>query len=820
MPSLARIAVAWIIGTLIASLPVTQTLGPGVALLMWCSALLWLVLAYGVRSRAILIVIALLGAMRMTLDQLDAVSIDLPAGAVADDRALDRITGVVTGPVVRERDRRRFVIVADAPARVRIQVTTSSSAAVSPGARVRVNGRLRATRGYRVPGAMSFTLQLRARGADLSMTAREVQVIDARAHWTPWRWAGQVHQQMTAAIRSRAGDPAHNAVVRAMVTGDRSGLDRDLMDRYRDAGVAHILAVSGLHLAVITLLAFAGVRRVWAAFPGLYSRVRPNLVATASAAPTALGYALMTGGRISTMRALLVVVVVLAGVALSRRARVLDALGLAALALLIHRPASLFDPSFQLSFAATATLVLVGRGQRAANRDPAAPHAALAKRAWCAVRNLIVVALWALLATLPFTALAFGQIAIAGAVTNVVAVPLVEFCIVPLGVGGTLLSQLSPEVGGWLLDIAIAAAGWLDGFVAIMADLVPTVPVFPPTSWELGAALLVWAGAIGCVRERGRKRGSTRRYWLMLALGLVVLIGSYVVSMYVTPRLRTDVRIAFLDVGQGDATVIELPGGRVWMIDGGGLPFVSPNVRDRRERQRLAAAPGRLAVARFLAHRRIRRIHRLIISHPHPDHYEGIHALVGVVPIDELWIAREYEHTAPSYRGLVHALVRAGTSIYHPRLDTPYGDERVSMTVLAPRVLDRRATADPVSGHNDNSLVIRLDAFGRRVLFTGDIEREGEDLLVARWGTELHADIVKVPHHGSRSSSTPAFVAATTPVVAVISCGVANRFGFPATSVVARWRRAGARVLQTDRSGTITVHIAPDGTMDARVFDP
>lgn len=613
-----------------------------------------------------------------------------------------------------------------------------------------------------------------------------------------------------------------NAVVRAMITGDRSGLESELTARYRDAGVAHILAVSGLHLAVVTLLAFVGVRRVWATIPGLSSRVRPNLVATLTAAPAALGYGLITGGRISTMRALLVVLVVLAGVGLARRARGLDALGLAALVLLMYRPASLFDPSFQLSFAATSTLILVaGRNQAQEQRYDARPTLVyrVLHKLWRTLRGLLGVSMWATLATAPFTALAFGQIAIAGVLTNLFAVPLVELFIVPLGVAGAALSPVCPDGGGMLIDGALVVAGTLDAVVAWAAELAPSIPVFPPSSWELLGAGAAWIGAIGWARSRDTR--TTRRSRGAIALGVAIMVGSYLVSLYVTPHLQTDVQISFLDVGQGDAAVIQVPGGQVWMIDGGGLPFVNPRITDDRERRRQATSPGRLSVARFLSKKRIRRIHRLVISHPHPDHYEGLHALIGKVAIDEVWVARQLPELPlpPSYRELLASLRQSGASIYHPQLDTPYVDGQVSLTVLAPRYLDDRATADPVSGHNDNSLVVRLDAFTRRVLFAGDIEREGEDLLVAHAGERLRADIVKVPHHGSRSSSSLAFVNATTPGWAMISCGVANRFDFPAAEVVNRWREAGARVLQTNLAGAITVLIQPDGRLKVRVFD-
>ena len=147
----------------------------------------------------------------------------------------------------------------------------------------------------------------------------------------------------------------------------------------------------------------------------------------------------------------------------------------------------------------------------------------------------------------------------------------------------------------------------------------------------------------------------------------------------------------------------------------------------------------------------------------------------------------------------------------------------VALSVLAPPPgPDGLAAADPVLSDNDNSLVVRIDFGGRRVLFTGDVEADGEADLVAARGPSgaLRADVVKVPHHGSPTSSSPALVRAVHPRVAVISCGPLNRFHFPSPEVVARWRAAGARVLRTDHDGSVTVTIAPDGAMTARPRGP
>jgi competence protein ComEC len=210
--------------------------------------------------------------------------------------------------------------------------------------------------------------------------------------------------------------------------------------------------------------------------------------------------------------------------------------------------------------------------------------------------------------------------------------------------------------------------------------------------------------------------------------------------------------------------------------------------------------------------RRIRRLALVIVSHPHPDHFGGLAAVAAHVPIDELWLSGD-DSRDPAWTALLEQLARQGTRIVRPPLGLARERRGVRLLVLAPRGDDAAGIAAPSGrGVNDDSLVVRLEFAGRALLFTGDLEAPGEAALVAAVAPALlRVDVVKAPHHGSRTSSSPALVAASTPALVVISCGVANRFGFPAAEVVERWRAAGARVLRTDQAGAVRLHIDPGG---------
>jgi competence protein ComEC len=734
----------------------------------------------------------------------------LPVGAVADDRGDDELVGLVDGPVQATRWGRGLRLAVDGPdgGDARVWVSVDGDTAALPGDRVRVVGRLRTPRGYRDPGSPDRAVLAARRGVDLELRG-PVTIVEAGAAFTPWRWASAAQRRSSAWVARRGGDPVGNAVVRGAVLGDRSAIDPAVDAAWRAAGVYHVLSVSGLHLAVVALLAFAVARRVLAAA----GAVQPVRVAAIAAALIAIAYTAITGAEIATVRALVVALVALGGAAVSRRARALDALGLAALIVLAGTPALLADASFQLSFAATAALLVHRRSPAAIEPVPPWPRRVVrAIGRW--LMQALAASLWVTLVTAPITAYHFHELAVGGVVGNLVATPIIELAVIPLALAGVALAAVSTSVGGALVDVAIAICGAVHLAIAWLATWTPVVSVPPPRPVEVGALVGLGAAWLG--------RGRVRRAHVVLA---VAVAAAALAASVAWPRASDDLRITFLDVGQGDAAVIEAPGGAVWLIDAGGVPYAPPGD----DALAIASAPGE-AIARFLATRRIDRIDVALVSHPHPDHYLGLVALARRVPIGELWTAAPAPGTAPppagrvpTFDAIARELAASGTRLVHPPLGRARSSGDAHLHVLAP-VHDPGAGAlphaacDPVRSVNDDSLVVAVERAGRRVLFLGDVELEGEDRLVAST-PDLAADVVKVAHHGSPTSSSPALVAATHPSFAIVSCGLGNRFRFPAPDVVARWTEVGATVVRTDQAGAITVTIARDGALDVSTVD-
>jgi competence protein ComEC len=696
----------------------------------------------------------------------------VPAGATVDDRRLETITGTIDGPVVRTPHGFGGVLATDGS-----PVWVWTDARVEPGQTLAVTGRLESPRGPRDPGMPDRAALLASRGARWELSATHVEVLadEPGLRARIWRWAART--QAAWGARIGGGSPA-NAALRGIVTGERGDVPPELDARWRAIGIYHVLSVSGLHLAVVAGLLYALLRKLVAASP-LGGRVRPARWAAPPALVLAVAYTLITGAQLATIRSLVVIAIVLVAQMLDRPVRLVDALGLAALVILATRPEDLRDPSFQLSFVAALTLAIAPR------REPGTSRIA----DW--IRRGLAASLWVALATAPITAFHFHQVAAGGVVGNLFLTPLVELVALPLGLAGLFLP------GHVAIDVAVWIVARVDDLAGLLARVVPVGEIAVAS-----APVAVVAVALSVLLASRPRAGRAE------AIAWFALCAVWTLARLPPPPGA--LRVTFVDVGQGDAAIIELPDGAVWLVDAGGLPGAGE--LDAR------AAPGR-AVAAVLRSYGDAAIDLAIVSHPHPDHYLGFAALD--VPVRELWSISEPESPHAEFASLAAELARGGTRLAHPPLGVVRSEAGVELLVWGPRYAPRQGepeveAADPVRTVNDNSLVVEVRYAGRSVLFAGDLEREGEDALVA--AGLAHVDVVKVPHHGSPTSSSPGFVAATHPAVAVISCGRANAFGFPSPAVVARWAGAGAAVERTDVSGAITVTIDVGGALAVSRF--
>lgn len=693
------------------------------------------------------------------------VSGDVSAWALPCDAVVE---GVVVGDPVVRGDATVIVVAAQRAVRGRermaasgrIRLTVRTPLQASPGAIVRAATRLRRPKNFRTPGAFDWVGHLASRGVYVVGSARGVVDVLSSAPAGPTRWLSAWRRQIATAIDA-TGSTSATPILRALVIGDDAGIPPAVRDEFARAGVAHVLSVSGLHLALVVAGASWLTRWVWSRSAWLLVRSNVDVVSASVGALAAVTYGVLAGLATPTARSALMVVLGLGATLIGRRPEPMRALGLTALVIMWCRPGASREAGFQLSFVSVLALLSMAR-------PPAESRPRLAL-----VREALRASVVASVATTPLTAFHFHQVSLIAPLANLVVIPLFGSVVLAPALAGACCVGFVPvaahalfSVATLVLQVAVALVEWLAGWPWAAVE----TPI--PSAWELIAMYGLLVGPRLPSRELG--------------LGVVGVAALFLVAdagMAARARgLSGSLRITFLDVGQGDAAVVQWPDGRVMLVDAGGFPGSDFDV-------------GSAVVAPFLASARIRGIDLAIVTHPHPDHFAGMPAVFARHPVGLFW----WDGLPAS--GDVWARLDAVARARDVRRERPLPQWNVpgwpGLSVLHP-------PGEWSSSPNDASVVVALRwrVFG--ALFTGDAERAAEAAMAAE-GRLQPTTVLKVPHHGSRTSSTAGFLDRVRPRIAVISAGTDNRYGLPAPDVEARYRARGVCVLRTDRCGAVTV---------------
>ncbi len=578
--------------------------------------------------------------------------------------------------------------------------------------------------------------------------------------------------------------PTHAALAKALALGDTGALTPTQRDAWAAAGIAHLLSVSGLHVAMVAMIMSGLVRYVLGFLPGAGERYSLRALSAWCALAPVVGFCILTGAHPAAQRATIMACGALLGMALRYPSAVANAWGVAGAAMLIADPLALYDVGFILSFAAVGALVWL---VRPAPHDAARAHTeAPAWRRWVHRTGQNLHGSWrvsfaATCVTAPITACVFNRVSWVAPAVNLVAVPIGSILATPWALGAAVVAPQD----GWLQLVCMRPLGWVLACLHGIANYVGQKPwasldVPPPTPWEvvLYAALV----AAACAWQAQRRRAIVLA--TAASLALFCCIGARVAARTGDGHLY----VRHIYVGQGDATLLTLPRGGTVLVDGGGsLHGVGHD-------------PGRQAVAPTLRRLNVHRIDWMVLTHPHPDHINGLLHIASVWPVDHLLLAGGGIDFASVRQLQAQVTARGGKVVRLADMPKQTTWEGVAVSLLHPRTTG--GDCYPALHLNDNSVVLRMQWGVRSILLAGDIEKRAEAMLVR---DNVTADILKVGHHGSRTSSTLAFLQTLQPHTAVISCGSENQFGFPHTETLERLSMSQTRILRTDTEGTITL---------------
>lgn len=629
---------------------------------------------------------------------------------------------------------------------------------VHEGDRIRVQGRLEPVPGRRNPADFDYGAYLERRGIYGVLNTYDATAVDIVGHRRDWRTSAvvRVRAYIRTAIQRWILSARSRAVLQALLLGDRSGIGDATRDRFARTGLMHLLAVSGLHVLLVGMVLYRLLRSVLLRL-GLRWRATEILRAAVTMAVLVV-FMLITGSRPSVVRAVIMAGLFIGGAVLQRTAVSLNTLGVAAIVLLVARPPALFDAGFQLSFSAVGAIVIIVPRLTAAwpeawNRLPLVSEAG----------ELVAATAAATVGTAPVLLYHFGGVPLAGLLLNVIAIP-VTFLLMAAGLAmaavGALIPHAAEVFGAAAHLLAHVLLGVADEGDRILSWSYVRVPGRPP--WVLFAGMLF--GLIGILQW---SRPRLRWKWIIAAMGVAALG----VWMRAGGGGNPNVDVIFFDVGHGDAALVTLPNDKHILIDAGPRSPYSD--------------AGRRTLLPHLRWAGISRLEMVVLTHADGDHIGGLPAVLRSVPVRRIVhngrtsdtnLFREVQHVADSL-SIPYAAVEAG--------DTLHVDSSVRLQVLAP------IPGFGGSGDNNVSVVVRL-VYGKTCfLFTGDVEAETEAVLVQQFGSMMASDVVKVPHHGSSTSSTPPFVTRVTrpdtSSRAVVSVSRHGRFGLPDPSVIRRW---------------------------------
>lgn len=694
---------------------------------------------------------------------------------------------------------------------------------------------------FRDEGAFDRRAYLATQNIDLIATLRSAKLLkktSTAAHQTISNQLGRARSRLRDEIDLLlASDPRSAATLRAMLLGDRTFVDRDESTAFQKTGVFHILVVAGLHVGALAALIFWTARKL---------RFTPTMTIFFVIALLA-AYVAVVEVRAPVLRATLMASAVVLGGFFYRHLDLLNSAAVAALAILIARPLAIRDSSFQLTFVAigciaglaipwlAATVQPYARALRGwrdithdaghaplaaqfrldvratlrwvASHSPAraakpiqnalAGTVAIAFRAW----ELLALTLVLQLGMLPLMATNFHRIALSSPAVNLAAVPLTSI-IVPWGFFTLVAGLISPLLGkllaaplALLTALLIHAVEW---FAALprWSYRIPTPPLW------LTVLFFAIAIAIATVARSNPASANPRRRFATRSLSAAFIATSLLVATFPFPPSHAAGRLEsnILDVGQGDSIFLVSPHGKTMLIDAGGA---FRGFRGREERS--GADPGEEAVSPYLWSRGFKNIDVVALTHAHQDHLGGLTAILENFKVGELWLGREVNSRALAE--LESIARQRGTQIKHETRGQNFDWDGVEGQFLWPEVSTSETAP---SAKNNDSLILRLKFGERTLLLPGDAEKAVERSILSENGeATVHADILKIGHHGSKNSTMPNFLSAVNPQIAIISSGAGNPYGHPSPEVLDRLEAAGVRTLRTDTNGAI--HILTDG---------
>jgi competence protein ComEC len=657
---------------------------------------------------------------------------------------------------------------------------------IEVGDRIKISGKIERIRSARNPGQFDYALYLRRQGYTMQMRifdAKNIVVLDGPDPSLFTSLIFGTKQALHRRIENSSVSPGVKELQYAMLLGERHEIDPGLKQKLIDTSTVHILAISGLHVGILVLAALFILRLF----------LVPYSIAALVAIIVAFFYAVMTGFAPSAARAFIISAAFLTAPIFKREADSLNSLALSALVLLGINPLSLFLPGFQLSYVAVASIFLFSkriekfliRLFRLEIDQGYLLIGPFRRGLYTCLRYPLfyfAMSLSAFIGVIPFAAFYFNMINPVSFISNIVVVPIVGL-FVPVTFMRHGLGAVTPFLSGFLDPVNNVLGNWLLGVIDIFAKLAFfSLPVRSPsvlTMFYYYAVFLV----VGFTPRLSKS-----------VKGLVPIVGAAVITFGAIHLVfeQPAVEVTFLDVSHGEAIFIKSPGGKTMLVDGGSIDI---------------SDIGGKVIVPFLHWRGIDQIDYMLITHLDYDHYSGLEKVVNTLPVKKILWGVLGEQDSDRFEKLLSAIKKKKIPMERVQAgDMINLDAETSISIINP---DTKLVRAGGLSDNNASVVVRLSYGESSLLLCGDIESDLEYLLINEQ-YNLNSTVLKVPHHGSDSASSPEFINAVNPAAVVISCGRYSRKPAGLQQVVKRYRKRGTKVYRTDANGAVHLRMYPD----------
>lgn len=726
---------------------------------------------------------------------------------MADDTAYELVGVVIENPVSlqsgarqypgKAAERCRFILEAsklhntndanglwrDASGKVQVYASAKDAGRLEYGDKVELAGNAFVPEPRRNPGGFDMRRYLAREGIHVCLRADGISNVTP-GHGNPvCRWIHSLKKKLRRSLSAGKVAPETTSFLHAIILGERREVEEDFKEALRRTNTMHILAISGLHVGIVAFVLYFLLSRLL---------LVPQSISSFATIAAVAGYSLITGTHPPVFRASLMSAVFLLGPIVKRRSDPLNSLAVAAVVILCVRPGDLFTAGFQLSFAVVLAILLLSDriflglvAMLGLRPDPGfLTVGARRRRIYRALEyplRLFAVSLAAFIGSFPLIVHYFHYVSFFSPLCNMVVLSLVGF-IVPLGLLAGVAGLLSLTVAASVNAVNGALISGLRAVVEFFAIRMGPVNISPPpVMFVFAFYATIWT--VGFAR-------TVKRVALPAGVLSLVTLGVFV-GGEMARRHPGSIEVTFLDVGQGDCAFVEFPNGRRILVDGGST--TNSDV-------------GRYVIVPFLRWSGVNELDALVVSHYDADH---INALSDVLrDIRTRLLLLRCGSPAPDSPEAQRLLALAQTKSIPLRLvgageELPLSAKTESRVLNPPREGDLSAFSE-----NDLSVVLKLDYGGASVLLCGDIEAKVERRLL-REGVPVQSEVIKVPHHGSNTSSLEVFIRSVQPDVAVISCGRGNIYRHPSSQVLERYALLGVRVFRTDRDGAIVVELCP-----------